>query len=571
MPDINATIADKLITHAHNVAFFERTALEQFTDALVGSFSDALEGARLPRRRRLLTAVAAAVSAGRTALEPLMVELVLAARRNAGGALRELSGGILTEDRSSVSPAIRSSVGVFRPMTRKRATKLVRGMADDGGSALNAFHLTRVAQQRTGSVLVDGLASGAPPREIVAEMRDVLGEDRMYEAYARTAVQAVNNRALDTLYQDNQKLLNGLQYMASLDDRTCLICAGYDGRVYWYDPGPGQQDVSERPLTPVHVRCRCIYTPVVKSLAQLGIPPKDVPNRVAKLLTGGTGLVLGYAAWLAGRSEAQQRAILGPSRHELYKDGLPVQRFAVGNNITTLDDLAAVQTGEIRARQVNIPRVSGPGSRLAQQGLRPGGVGDVAQRANALAGEPGLELVLRKGARSTMAGALKQLEPAARKRVHVLYLRKQRFTSLGAEDIAQQGYQAVQVTGLNAEELRVLARHLADNVASPFPDIRIRGADVGWTRRWLSVGRSRSGYVERVLARRVPGSIAIEVPPGTAGSYAGGRNLVLTAEEQASMLRTMPDVPGRTLVRRRGRTLGYELESGENVKWVSVP
>lgn len=571
MPDINATIADKLITHAHNVAFFERTALEQFTDVLVGEFSDAVEGSRLPTRKRLQAAVSAAVSAGRTALEPLMVELVLAARRNAGRALRELSGGILTEDRSNVSPAIRSSVGVFRPMTRKRAQALVSQMADDGASALNAFHLTRVAQQRTGRVLTDGLASGAPPREIIAEMRDVLGEDRMYEAYARTAVQAVNNRALDTLYKDNQELLNGVQYMASLDDRTCLICAGYDGRIYWYDPQPGQEDAADRPQVPVHVRCRCIYTPVVKSFKQLGISSKDVPARVAKALTGDVGRALGYAAWLAGRSESLQRAILGPSRHELYKAGLPVQRFAVGNNITTLDDLATVQTGEIRARQVNIPRVSGSGSHLAQQGLRPGGVADVAQRANALANEPGLELVVRKGARSTMADALRQLPASARKRVHVLYLQKQRFTSLGADDVAQQSYQAVQVTGLNAEELRVLARHLADNVASPFPDIRIRGADVGWTRRWLSLGRSRSGYVERVMPRRLPGSIAIEVPPGTAGSYGGGRNLVLTAEEQASMLRTMPDVPGRTLARRRGRTLGYRLESGENVKWMSMP
>lgn len=69
------------------------------------------------------------------------------------------------------------------------------------------------------------------------------------EAVTRTAVSYVANRARQKVYNANADIVKKLQYVATLDSRTTLICAWRDGKIY---------DLGKEPTIPAHFRCRSV-------------------------------------------------------------------------------------------------------------------------------------------------------------------------------------------------------------------------------------------------------------------------------------------------------------------------
>jgi SPP1 gp7 family putative phage head morphogenesis protein len=76
------------------------------------------------------------------------------------------------------------------------------------------------------------------------------------ESLVRTAVNHTHTVARQSLYDNNRDLVKGVQYVATLDNRTTMICASLDGSIHPIDSGP-------RP--PQHFGCRSTTVPVVKS------------------------------------------------------------------------------------------------------------------------------------------------------------------------------------------------------------------------------------------------------------------------------------------------------------------
>lgn len=71
---------------------------------------------------------------------------------------------------------------------------------------------------------------------------------------ARTVCNAVSNNAKEATYKANADVLVGVEILATLDGRTCPICASLDRTRYKFD--------EEHPALPIHHNCRCVLLPV---------------------------------------------------------------------------------------------------------------------------------------------------------------------------------------------------------------------------------------------------------------------------------------------------------------------
>ena len=148
----------------------------------------------------------------------------------------------------------------------------------------------------------------------------------------RTAVNHTANTARDQVYQNNESLLKGVEWLSTLDLRTTLICAGYDGQVFPLDSGP-------RP--PAHWNCRSTTIPVVKSWRELGIDLDEAPPGTRASMDGQVSDTVNYAEWLTKQTKARQLEILGPSRYKIWKAGEPITKFTTSGQVLTLDQLKA--------------------------------------------------------------------------------------------------------------------------------------------------------------------------------------------------------------------------------------
>jgi len=131
----------------------------------------------------------------------------------------------------------------------------------------------------------------------------------------RTAVNEVYNRAAALTLQENADLVWGLEWVATLDERTCIECALLDGKV-WKMDDPALQ------IPPRHPNDRCTLISVF------------IPNKPRRRTT--------YAKWFAEQPEARQRRILGPGRLALLKGGASFTDLVNRDGRTlTLDELGA--------------------------------------------------------------------------------------------------------------------------------------------------------------------------------------------------------------------------------------
>jgi SPP1 gp7 family putative phage head morphogenesis protein len=157
---------------------------------------------------------------------------------------------------------------------------------------------------------------------------------RHAENLVRTAVNHVSNAARETLFSENADLVKGVQWVATLDTRTCEICMGYDGQVF---------DMDEGPRPPAHPSCRCATAPVVKSWKELGVDLAEAPEGTRASMDGQVPATLSYNQWLQGQSADVQDEALGLTRGALFRrGGLEVDAFSDSRgNKLNLDELRA--------------------------------------------------------------------------------------------------------------------------------------------------------------------------------------------------------------------------------------
>lgn len=195
-------------------------------------------------------------------------------------------------------------------------------------------------------VLGRALAQGASMPEVARQIRTATGLVETYRgrmiAIARTEIQRVSNDVAIAGYEANADVLSGVQWLSTLDSRTCPVCAPKHGTVYPLVAGRVTR-LDRRP--PLHPRCRCFLAPVVKEWDEIVSVGKEA-MRDQDLYDGQAANETTFDAWLRRQPAATADDILGPTRAALWRSGTPLDRFSDGRRVLSL--------GELRAQTVSV-------------------------------------------------------------------------------------------------------------------------------------------------------------------------------------------------------------------------
>ena len=97
------------------------------------------------------------------------------------------------------------------------------------------------------------------------------------ETLARTAVAHVNNRAREAFYAENEDIIKGYQYVATLDTATCPVCGSLDGQVFGID--------EPKPSVPQHYNCLPGDTLVSSISRILAVSERDYNGKMVRITT----------------------------------------------------------------------------------------------------------------------------------------------------------------------------------------------------------------------------------------------------------------------------------------------
>jgi SPP1 gp7 family putative phage head morphogenesis protein len=146
------------------------------------------------------------------------------------------------------------------------------------------------------------------------------------EAVTRTAISHVANRARAEVYNANAGIVHKVQYVATLDSRTTLICASRDGKVY---------DLGKEPNLPAHFRCRSVIVAYFEG--------DERGNRAS--VNGSVPASTSFSDFLKKQGNEFQEDVLGVERAKLFRSGTPLEKFVDKSGRTyTLKELKQRET-----------------------------------------------------------------------------------------------------------------------------------------------------------------------------------------------------------------------------------
>ena len=218
-----------------------------------------------------------------------------------------------------------------------------------------AMPAARMAQVR--EAIRAGYVAGETTADIIRKIRGTKAlryEDgilarlrRDLATIVQTALSHTAQTARQLSYDANADLIKALRWVSTLDNRTSPMCRVRDGLQYtatsphkpvgghhvpWGD-GPGR----------LHLNCRSVSVPVLKSWRELGIDADELPASTRASMDGAVPADLTYSQWLARQSPERQDEILGPERGKLLRAGkVKIEQFTDDKgNWLTLDQLRA--------------------------------------------------------------------------------------------------------------------------------------------------------------------------------------------------------------------------------------
>ena len=183
-------------------------------------------------------------------------------------------------------------------------------------------------RMRITSAIRRGIASGTPIEEIASGISTKRIAQHQARAIVRTAITQYGTSAALDIYDSNEGLLKGYQYVATLDSRTTPICSRNDGRVF-------RLDDPNAPRPPLHWNCRSTTVPVTKAFADIdGDQVKkgaydNASPRMRASINGQVPVVENYGTWLMRQPyEVQLRHLGDATRVDIFKQGnLKLRQF----------------------------------------------------------------------------------------------------------------------------------------------------------------------------------------------------------------------------------------------------
>lgn len=191
---------------------------------------------------------------------------------------------------------------------------------------------------------------GALSMARMIKKQGIAGTYRGIEGISRTLLMSASNYAREHTVRDNYSdVVEGWRHLATLDGKTCLVCASLDHKFY-------KLDEPKDPL-PLHFNCRCVYVPVTKysrNISKLDRPTvKENFKRMINHRDGTRSKLYepyevskfpgSYQAWLKQQLKTDPdfvRQVLGKKRFELFSQGkITLKRMVTNGRIKRLSEL----------------------------------------------------------------------------------------------------------------------------------------------------------------------------------------------------------------------------------------
>ncbi len=348
MPSVNEALRDRAIQHAVMILRYGTGVADKIVRLLNSADEEILEklGARLAaieergfdigkastaRLNRMLDEIGALNGAiYEQVAEALTDELVEFSAAEAGFQKNTLVASVGADLETTLPAAARlRAIVTEAPMEGRLLGSWTKGM--------EAGRIDRITQ-----AVRLGMVQGESTDKIVARIRGTKTaryEDgvlqisrRSAQAIVRTSVNHVSNVAAQTTWKENDHLVKGWQYLATLDSRTTIKCAGLSGQVF---------PIGEGPVPPGHVNCRSLSIPVTKSFREIGVDKDELPKGKRASMDGQVSGDTTFSKWLTMKGTDMQDKVLGKTRAELFRSGkLDLADFIKSDGtVLTLDQL----------------------------------------------------------------------------------------------------------------------------------------------------------------------------------------------------------------------------------------
>jgi SPP1 gp7 family putative phage head morphogenesis protein len=181
--------------------------------------------------------------------------------------------------------------------------------------------------KRVNSIIRTGFAMGETSQQIASRIAGKNGTlnkqtKRNNAAIVRTATNHVSMQAKQAVYDENDDIVIGYEWVSTLDGRTSNQCKSLDGQVFL------NRKKGFKPKPPIHVSCRSTTAPVLDSRFDLD---DSAAKRASSGSSGGKAISADttYYSFLKRQTHAFQDETLGRTRAKLFRDGgLNADEFA---------------------------------------------------------------------------------------------------------------------------------------------------------------------------------------------------------------------------------------------------
>lgn len=180
-------------------------------------------------------------------------------------------------------------------------------------------------QRRIKDVVKKGMTENLAVNKIAKNVGDSIDlPSAQLKTLSRTAITETSSDISNATYKLNEDVLDGYQYVATLDSRTSLICGRLDGKVFRLDDKRGV-----RP--PQHFNCRSTTVPIVKSYEDIRDTksPRISKRRLQRIskskrasFNGQVPSETNFPKFLSEQDDSFKLAVLGNKRRvEIFNTG----------------------------------------------------------------------------------------------------------------------------------------------------------------------------------------------------------------------------------------------------------
>ena len=187
------------------------------------------------------------------------------------------------------------------------------------------------------SAVRTGYLTGIPTRQIVSNVIGGVSKiDQLKKAgtiqplrnavygNTRTILQSFAEETRERIYKENEEYFGDGEYkyerLATLDNRTCLVCANLDGKLY--------KTIEEAQPVIIHRGDRCLLLPYFVI---------EGDTRASK--NGYISAKTKFPEWLDEQDAKTQKDVLGATRYKMYKDGVKLNQFVDNGRVLTIEEL----------------------------------------------------------------------------------------------------------------------------------------------------------------------------------------------------------------------------------------